>query len=42
MKTIKTLAAAFAATLVMAGSAMAQYPDRPIRADHSMGRWQRH
>ncbi|MFK4808958.1 tripartite tricarboxylate transporter substrate binding protein [Devosia sp. ZW T5_3] len=30
MKTVKTLAAALAATLMMAGSAMAQYPDRPI------------
>lgn len=30
MKVVKTLALAFAATIMVAGSAMAQYPDRPI------------
>lgn len=30
MKVVKTLALAFAATVMVAGSAMAQYPDRPI------------
>lgn len=30
MKVVKTLALAFAATIMVAGSAMGQYPDRPI------------